>query len=77
MDKDGVKGLWSVGSVPFQVVQLNSDGGLDSRESGNDGLMTVIPPKKPLNNRRPEIYSGYAGLGRDSGPENLSLSGFL
>ena len=33
--------------------------------------------KKPLNNRRPEIYSGYAGLGRDSGPENLSLSGFL
>ena len=33
--------------------------------------------RKPLNNRRPEIYSGYAGLGRDSGPENLSLSGFL
>ena len=45
MDKDGVKGLWSVSGVPFQVVELNSDGGLDSRFRGNDGLMTVIPPK--------------------------------
>ena len=35
--------VWSTrggnaGSVPFQVAQLNRDGGLDSRESGNDGL---------------------------------------
>ena len=29
--------------VPFQVVQLNGDGGLDSRFRGNDGLSAVIP----------------------------------
>ena len=33
------------GSVPFQVAQLNGDGGLDSRFRGNDGLSVVIPPK--------------------------------
>ena len=33
------------GSVPLQVVQLNGDGGLDSRFRGNDGLSAVIPPK--------------------------------
>ena len=44
---------------------------------GDGRTAVLLLPKKPLNNRRPEIYSGYAGLGRDSGPENLSLSGFL
>ena len=33
------------GGVPFQVAQLNGDGGLDSRFRGNDGLSAAIPPK--------------------------------
>ena len=32
------KGQVSQGSVPFQVVQLKGDRGLDSRFRGNDGL---------------------------------------
>ena len=30
---------------PFQAVQLDGDGSLDSRLSGNDWLLAVIPPK--------------------------------
>ena len=35
----------TMGSVPFQVVQSNGTGGLDSRESGNDELSGVKPHK--------------------------------
>ena len=35
----------ALGSVPFQVVQLSGDGGLDSRLRGNDGLSEIISAK--------------------------------